>query len=200
MGEQRYMPFGQVRTDAGTVTQTDLGYTGQRNLDAQQNAYSLGLMDYNARFYDPLLGRFTQADSIVPGAGNPQAFNRYSYTLNNPIRYNDPTGHCIEEGDAPPGSPSYRNICPPLKIPTNHIAPRLDYGGDYTTLDAPITPTPNRCGSVVSYACGTATAIQATGTAAQATKAYTQCEIGRSIVTYHKIPPIQLKHLLCTMR
>ena len=37
------------KDDAGTVTQTDLGYTGQRNLDAQQNAYSLGLMDYNAR-------------------------------------------------------------------------------------------------------------------------------------------------------
>ena len=94
VSEQRYMPFGQVRTDTGTVTQTDLGYTGQRNLDAQQNGYSLGLMDYNARFYDPLLGRFTQADSIVPGAGNPQAFNRYSYTNNNSIDGTERTGHC----------------------------------------------------------------------------------------------------------
>ena len=69
VGEQRFMPFGQVRTDTGTVTQTDYGYTGQRNLDAQQNAYSLGLMDYHPRFYDPLLGRFTQADSIVQERG-----------------------------------------------------------------------------------------------------------------------------------
>jgi hypothetical protein len=35
------------------------------------------------------------ADSVVPGAGNPQAFNRYAYTLNNPLKYIDPSGHCI---------------------------------------------------------------------------------------------------------
>ena len=43
--------------------------------------------------YDPSLGRFLQPDSIIPGMGNPQSLNRYSYVLNNPIRYNDPTGH-----------------------------------------------------------------------------------------------------------
>ncbi|MER3448194.1 MAG: hypothetical protein C4291_15860, partial [Candidatus Dadabacteria bacterium] len=51
------------------------------------------------RFYDPLLGRFLSADSIVPGAGNPQAFNRYSYVLNNPLRYTDPSGHCAYDAD-----------------------------------------------------------------------------------------------------
>ena len=35
-----------------------------------------------------------QPDSIVPGPGNPQALNRYSYVLDNPIVKNDPTGHC----------------------------------------------------------------------------------------------------------
>jgi hypothetical protein len=35
--------------------------------------------------YSPTLGRFIQPDSIVPGAGNPQAYNRYSYVLNDPI-------------------------------------------------------------------------------------------------------------------
>jgi hypothetical protein len=34
------------------------------------------------------------ADSIVPGAGNPQALNRYSYVFNNPLKYIDPSGHC----------------------------------------------------------------------------------------------------------
>jgi hypothetical protein len=53
----------------------------------------LGLYDYNARWYDPRLGRFVQADSIVPGAGNPLAWDRYAYTLNNPVRYNDPSGY-----------------------------------------------------------------------------------------------------------
>jgi hypothetical protein len=33
------------------------------------------------------------ADTIVPGAGNPQAFNRFSYSLSNPLKYIDPTGH-----------------------------------------------------------------------------------------------------------
>jgi hypothetical protein len=37
--------------------------------------------------------RFSQPDSIVPDPYNPQSLNRYSYVLNNPIRYNDPTGH-----------------------------------------------------------------------------------------------------------
>ena len=48
-----------------------------------------------ARYYDPTLGRFVSADTIVPEPGNPQDFNRYAYVRNNPVRYTDPTGHCI---------------------------------------------------------------------------------------------------------
>ena len=40
---------------------------------------------------------FIQADTVVPGAGNPQALNRYAYTLGNPLRYTDPSGHYSEE-------------------------------------------------------------------------------------------------------
>lgn len=36
MSEQRYLPFGQVRSDVGAVIETDFGYTGQRDLDAQE--------------------------------------------------------------------------------------------------------------------------------------------------------------------
>jgi len=49
-------------------------------------------MYYEARYYDPALGRFISADTIVPEPGNPQALNRYSYVYNNPLRYTDPTG------------------------------------------------------------------------------------------------------------
>ncbi len=49
-------------------------------------------MYYNARWYDPALGRFAQADSIVPPGV--QGLDRYAYVNNNPMRYTDPTGHC----------------------------------------------------------------------------------------------------------
>ncbi len=62
-------------------------YTGQRE-DA-----TIGLYFYGARYYDPVLGRFVQADTVVPEPGNPGSLNRYSYVLNNPLKYSDPTGH-----------------------------------------------------------------------------------------------------------
>jgi hypothetical protein len=46
-----------------------------------------------ARFYSPYLNRFIQPDTLIPGMFNPQNLNRYSYVYNNPIRFNDPTGH-----------------------------------------------------------------------------------------------------------
>ena len=52
-----------------------------------------GLMFYNARWYDPALGRFAQADTIIPGVWNSQSWDRYAYGLNSPLRYFDPTGH-----------------------------------------------------------------------------------------------------------
>jgi RHS repeat-associated protein len=70
---------------------TDIGFTGQR-LDAGTG----GLMYYGARYYLPGLSRFASADTIVPGAGNPQALNRFSYTFNNPVKYTDPSGHVAD--------------------------------------------------------------------------------------------------------
>jgi hypothetical protein len=48
------------------------------------------------------VGRFLSADSIVPEAGEPQALNRYTFVLNNPLKYTDPSGHRPEEDDPPP--------------------------------------------------------------------------------------------------
>jgi RHS repeat-associated protein len=91
--QQRYLPFGGVRTDVpGPDTPaTDYGYTGQRNLDA-----NIGLMDYKARFYSPYINRFIQPDTLIPDSSNPQAWNRYSYVVNRPVNFNDPTGHCYD--------------------------------------------------------------------------------------------------------
>ena len=85
--ELRYFPYGAARYDTANQ-QTIYRYTGQRI------ETGTGLYDYGARWYDPLIGRFLAADSIVPNPGDSQALNRYMYVAGNPIKYSDPTGHC----------------------------------------------------------------------------------------------------------
>jgi len=46
--------------------------------------------------YDAFTGRFIQPDTIVPEPGSSQGYNRYSYTNNNPVKYTDSSGHCID--------------------------------------------------------------------------------------------------------
>jgi RHS repeat-associated protein len=83
-----YYPFGRVQTANPQASfQVSSRFTGQI-FDAES-----GLYYYNARYYDPELGRFVQPDSLIPDLSNPQSYNRYSYVLNNPLRYNDPSGH-----------------------------------------------------------------------------------------------------------
>jgi RHS repeat-associated protein len=89
-----YKAFGETASQSGAVT-TDVGYTGQRQEP------ELGLYFYNARWYDPVLGRFAQADTIVPNPTDAKAFDRYAYVNNNPVRYNDPSGHMCSDPDAP---------------------------------------------------------------------------------------------------
>ncbi|MBM3135718.1 MAG: hypothetical protein FJZ89_10660 [Chloroflexi bacterium] len=81
-------PYGATRSGAVSTTYK---FTGQRLDD------STGLYYYGARYYDAALGRFIQPDTIVPNPVNPQALNRYSYVLNNPLRFIDPTGMFSEE-------------------------------------------------------------------------------------------------------
>ena len=83
----RYTAFGEIRLKSG-VTASGYRYTSQ--LDMQG---SIGLDYYVARFYDPQLARFAQADTLVPEPKSTLFFDRYAYVKNNPILYNDPTGH-----------------------------------------------------------------------------------------------------------
>ncbi len=73
-----------------------------------------GLYNYDARLYDPVIGRFISADTEVPEPFNPQSLNRYTYCLNNPIIYIDPSGHFWEKTDdgyrEVVGPPEPRNI------------------------------------------------------------------------------------------
>jgi len=56
-------------------------------------------MFFNARWLDPALGRFSQADTLIPEASQgTQAWDRYAGMNNNPVRFNDPTGHMVDDG------------------------------------------------------------------------------------------------------
>jgi RHS repeat-associated protein len=122
-GYTRYYPYGSTR-DSGGSLDTSKKFTGQR-LDAS------GLYYYGARYYDPVIGRFISADTIVssaplpngerisaltvsyhiekhspytsggaPRVMDPQELNRYSYALNNPLRYTDPQGNQVDLAQA----------------------------------------------------------------------------------------------------
>ena len=83
--ELRYYPWGEVRWSSGT-TPTDYRFTGQMEVA------SIGLYFFNARWYDAGIGRFIQADNIIPNPYRPASFDRFSYVLNSPLRYIDPSG------------------------------------------------------------------------------------------------------------
>ena len=65
------------------------GYCGHEHLS------NFGLINMNARLYDPVLGRFLSPDPYVQSPDFSQNFNRYAYALNNPLKYTDPTGNII---------------------------------------------------------------------------------------------------------
>jgi RHS repeat-associated protein len=93
-----YHPFGTYRAVGSTYGTYDydpafpnVNYT----FTDQEDDDDLGLYNYGARLYDPLLGRFISPDSIVQAPGDPQTLNRYTYCLNNPLIYTDPSGEFI---------------------------------------------------------------------------------------------------------
>jgi len=90
------MPFGAQRDNSGpNPNVTHYRFTDQE-LDVES-----GLYNYNARLYDPVIGRFISADTIVLDPHDPQDLNRYTYCRNNPLVYVDPSGH--HYGTAEPG-------------------------------------------------------------------------------------------------
>jgi len=107
LSRQDFTPWGEVRS--GGVGQTTVNFTGQRKDDT-------GLLFYGSRYYDPKLGRFLSPDSVAPNKALPQSRNRYSYVLNNPLRYVDPTGHReLDPGEDPKGvaPPTVADEAPP---------------------------------------------------------------------------------------
>src|SRR5487761_909296 len=127
---QLYAPYGAVRYQQGTLP-TDKGYTGQR-ADALT-----GLDDYNARYYDPLAGQFTSADTTLAGG-----LNRYAYVGGNPETRTDPSGHMracpvgICGTDNEPTNPTPPSGPTPSPTPT----PTPTNPSPTSTTTSPLTP------------------------------------------------------------
>jgi len=66
------------------------GFTGHEHLPA------FGLINMNGRMYDPILGLMLSPDPMLMDNTNTQAYNGYSYALNNPMKYVDPTGEFVQ--------------------------------------------------------------------------------------------------------
>jgi len=82
-----YTPFGEQKTDNTKDSITRYGFTGQEEVTPVK------LIHMNGRMYDPVLGRFLSADPTIQHPFNTQDLNRYSYCVNNPISFTDPTGY-----------------------------------------------------------------------------------------------------------
>ncbi|MES0491074.1 MAG: RHS repeat-associated core domain-containing protein, partial [Leptospirales bacterium] len=90
VSEIHYKPYGEIYRPASNGEDISRNkYTGQQE-DVESE-----LMYYGSRFYDPAIGRFISADTIIDsGAGN-MGFNRYMYVAGNPVNYTDPSGHFL---------------------------------------------------------------------------------------------------------
>ena len=101
-----YAPYGSARYAIG-IASTDYGFTGQHS------DTSTGLDYYGARYYDPVAGQFTSADTILPGGGyDIWGLSRYAYVEGNPIGRTDPTGQ-IQVCDCGDAAGNTGNPLPP---------------------------------------------------------------------------------------
>jgi RHS repeat-associated protein len=87
-----YAAFGE-ELPPQVVADKKLRFTGKER-DAET-----GLDYFGARYYASGTGRFSTVDPAIDFHGaeaNPQHWNRYAYVANNPVRWTDPDGRCVE--------------------------------------------------------------------------------------------------------
>jgi len=83
LNQTSYYPFGTRRS--GSIDER------HRYTDQEYDSET-GLYNYNARLYDPIIGRFITPDPVIPNVYDSQSLDPYAYCRNNPLRYVDPSG------------------------------------------------------------------------------------------------------------
>jgi|AntRauTorcE11898_2_1112593.scaffolds.fasta_scaffold37971_1 RHS repeat-associated protein len=110
-----FRPFGKHLDDFGLINMPVLPQRSKgRPVHPHQSEGG------NGRIYDPTLGRFLSPDNHIQAPDNPQNYNRYSYVLNNPMRYTDPTGYSMQphpDDDNRNNSPTHHDIASDLGMP-----------------------------------------------------------------------------------
>jgi|GEM_PF-1486178 len=98
-----FEPFGKRKIadwKDGMQSALNLHYTTNatmRQFTGHEDLNGVGLTHMNGRVYDPELGRFLSPDPHVQFSHDPQSFNRYSYVMNNPLSYTDPSGYFLKK-------------------------------------------------------------------------------------------------------
>lgn len=100
--ERSYDAWGRRRNannwsylNVGGLKVTSRGYTGHEHLE------QFGIINMNGRMYDPVLGRMLSPDPVLSAATSTQAYNKYSYCGNNPLKYTDPSGYVYKDWKPP---------------------------------------------------------------------------------------------------
>ena len=97
-------PWGNVKADADWMVfdSTSLASTlagtfrFERGFTGHEHYADLKVINMNGRLYDPVIARFFSPDNYVQSPDFTQSFNRYSYCLNNPLQYVDPSGEKLK--------------------------------------------------------------------------------------------------------
>lgn len=85
--KEDYRPYGDKLNNQLAADSNKIGFHGRPHDN------TTGLSYMGARYYDPVIGRFSAVDPVDYQEGNIHSFNRYAYANNNPYRYTDPDGH-----------------------------------------------------------------------------------------------------------
>jgi RHS repeat-associated protein len=83
-----YGAYGNSRYTSSTTA-----FPATHRYTSQSFDEETGLYNFGARYYDPVIGRFIQPDTVIPNLFDPQAYDRYAYARDNPFEYVDPNGH-----------------------------------------------------------------------------------------------------------
>src|SRR5690606_39198947 len=99
VAEQNFDAWGRERNPQDwTYNTTQIGLTHSwlyRGYTGHEHMPHFSIINMNGRMYDPILGRMMSPDPYIMPGGT-QGLNRYSYCLNNPLKYTDQTGEYIQ--------------------------------------------------------------------------------------------------------